>query len=403
MNYFKINPIYTIIDIGTTKIIVIIAEIINNEISILGIGISCSHGLEKGMVVDIEKTSQSIKKALDEAIFQAHIIPEYITIGISGNHIKSYFSQGMIAISAQGITEQTIEQVLLSSQSIVLPDDEKIIHSIPISFIIDGYNIVKNPLGMHGIRLEINTHIITANKNAIEDIIESCKRLGLKIKDIVLEPIASAEAILNEEEKTFGSLLIDIGGGTSDVALYKNNSLELIEIISIGGVLFTNDISICLNCNQKNAEEIKKKYGLCHINNDNYEDVTVKSFDMETQINTTSSLIHNILYARSEELILQIISLINNYNYNYHLPSGIILTGGGSLLKGLPEMLSKYTGIRCRIGYPLLANNQYPILKNPIFATAYGLLLYERQHDDRFFKNENSLFHKFKNWIEKFI
>ncbi len=403
MNYFKINPVYTIIDIGTTKIIVIIAEKINTELSILGIGISESHGLEKGMVVDIDKTSNSIKKALDEAIFQAHIIPEYITIGISGNHIKSYFSQGMIAITPQGINEDTIEQALLSSQSIVLPDDEKIIHSIPISFIIDGYNIVKNPIGMHGIRLEINTHIITANKNAIEDLIECCKKLGLKIKDIVLEPIASAEAILNEQEKTFGSLLIDIGGGTSDVALYKNNSLELIEIISIGGVLFTNDIAICLNCNVSEAEEIKKKYGLFHLQNNSYEDIKIKSLDMETEILISSLLIHNIIYARCEELIFEIIKLINNLNYTYHIPSGIILTGGGSLLKGFPEMISKYTGIKCRIGNPLLKNIQLKILKNPIFATSYGLLLYEIQNDKRFIKNTNSIFHKFKTWIHKFI
>jgi cell division protein FtsA len=403
MNYFKINPVYSVIDIGTTKIIVIIAEQINNELSILGIGISPSHGLEKGMVTDIKKTTESIKKALEEAIFQAHIIPEYVTIGISGNHIKSYFSQGMIAISSEGINEQTIEQVLASSQSIVLPDDEKIIHSIPVSFVIDGYNIVKNPLGMHGIRLEINSHIITANKNAIEDLIECCKKLGLKIKDVVLEPIASAEAILNEQEKAFGSLLIDIGGGTSDVALYKNNSLELTSIISIGGVLLTNDISICLNCNKDDAEEIKKKYGLLHLYDNNYENIKIKSFDMETEISTSSLLIHDILYARCEELIFEIIKLINQYNYNYYIPSGIILTGGGSLLKGLPDMISKYTGIKCRIGYPLLKNNQYSLLKNPIFATAYGLLLYEIEHDNRFLKNTNSIFHKFKNWINKFI
>lgn len=403
MNYFKINPIYTIIDIGTTKIIVIIAEQINHEISILGIGMSQSNGLEKGMVIDIKKTTDSIKKALDEAIFQAHIIPEYVTIGISGNHIKSYFSQGMIAIPTQAINEETIEQALLSSQSIVLPDDEKIIHSVPISFVIDGFNIVKNPLGMHGIRLEINTHIITANKNAIEDLIECCKKLGLKIKDIVLEPIASAEAILNEQEKSFGSLLIDIGGGTSDIALYKNNSLELVEIISIGGVLFTNDISICLNCNKEDAEELKKKYGLSTLQNDHYEDIKIKSFDLETDITTSSLLIHNILHARCEELIFEIIKIVNQYNYNYYIPSGIILTGGGSLLKGLPEMISKYTGIRCRVGYPLLKNYQYTLLKNPIFATAYGLLLYETKNDNRFLKNENSIFYKFKSWIGKFI
>jgi cell division protein FtsA len=401
MNYFKINPVYTVIDIGTTKIIVIIGEKIGDTISILGVGISDSFGLEKGIVVNIEKTTHSIKKAFDEAVFQANLIPEVVTVGISGSHIKSYVSHGMVAITAEGITETTINEALFSSQSIVLPDDEKIIHAIPNYFIIDGYSMIKNPLGMHGVRLEINTHIITANKNAIEDIIECCNKLGLKIKDVVLEPIASAEAVLNEQEKTFGSLLIDIGGGTSDVALYKNNSLELIEIISIGGVLLTNDIAICLNCNKEDAEEIKKKYGLLSLKH-NTEEIIIKSFDMETELTISPELVHDILHARCEELIFEIIKIINKYYYAYHIPSGIILTGGGGLLKGLPEMISKYTGIKCRLGMPLIQNNEYKIFKNPIFATSYGLLLYEIVNDKRFLNN-NSLFSKFKTWINKFI
>ena len=175
MKYFNINPLYTVIDIGTTKIIVIIAEKINNQLSLLGIGISHSHGLEKGVVVDIQKTTESVKKALEEAIFQAHVKPESVIIGISGHHIHSYFSLGMIPIGKEGVTQKIIDEALLAAQSIILPDDEKIIHSIPVSYIIDGTCMVKNPFGMHGLRLEVNSHIITANKNAIEDLISDRK------------------------------------------------------------------------------------------------------------------------------------------------------------------------------------------------------------------------------------
>lgn len=401
MKYFNMNPLYTIIDIGTTKIIVIIAEKINESISILGIGIAPSYGLEKGMVTDITKTIESLQKALEEAVFQSHIKPEFVIIGISGSHIKSYFSLGMVPIGKDGINQNTIDEALRGAQSIILPDDEKIIHSIPISYIIDGTCIVKNPLGMHGVRLEVNTHLITAKKNAIEDLILCCQSIGLKVKDIVLEPIASAEAILNQEEKTFGSLIIDIGGGTSDVALYKNNSLEFVEIFPIGGVLFTNDLTICLHAKKNDAEEIKKKYGLIKDNENNC--VAIMSLDMKTENIIPIEFINNILHARAEELIMHLIAILNSYNHLYDIPSGIILTGGGGLLKGLPEMISKYTGIACRVGIPLVDNENYNILKNPMYATAYGLLLYQIKYDNRFLYNQNSLLNKLKKWMHKYI
>lgn len=403
MNYFKINPIYTIIDIGTTKIFVIIAEKINDQINILGIGSSFSFGLEKGVVTNISSTASSIKKAIEEAQVHAQTKVESVIVGISGSHIKSYFSEGMVSITNQSISEKTIQEVLLASQTIVLPDDEKIIHAMPLSYIIDGHHVVKNPLKMHGFRLEVNTHLITANKHAIEDIIECCKKCGLKVKDVILEPIASAEAILNDQEKEFGSLLIDIGGGTSDVALYRNNSLEYTQIINIAGVLFTNDLAICLNINKNEAEEIKKKYGLNHMHNDVVEYFTVKSTDMETDLNISSLLVHSILYARAEELIFKLIEILDRYNHSYQIPSGIILTGGGALLKGLPEMISKYTGINCRIGYPLLKDNTYKIIKQPNYATAYGLLLYSIKNDTRFQQSSESVMHKFRSWISNLL
>lgn len=400
MKYFRINPIYTIIDIGTTKIVFIIAEKNpSQEITILGIGFSPSYGLEKGMVSDIQKTSASIKQAMEEAIHQAGIEPEYVTIGISGNHIKSYFSEGMVSIGSEAITEQIIKEALSASRSIVLPEDEKIIHVIPLSYVIDGYENIKNPLGRHGIRLEVITHIITANKNAIEDLISACKSLGLKIQDIVLEPIASSEAILNEEEKWFGSLVIDIGGGTSDIAFYQKNTIKFIEIIDIAGALFTNDLSICLHCSKNDAEKLKKEFGLLKKNDNQNEPIKIISLDGESENFIDSTIVNNILSARAEELISQIEKVIQQFNFSYDIPSGIILTGGGSLLKGLPNIFSKYTGLKCRIGIPLISN-QYPLLQNPTYATACGLLEYAINSDLRFNKSEeSSLINKFKKFI----
>jgi cell division protein FtsA len=402
MKYFNMNPIYTVIDIGTTKIIVLIGELANSHIKILGIGEAESHGLAKGIVVDIESTTESIKTALNEATIQACVQPESVFIGISGNHIKSYFSLGMTSIERDGITQKTIAEAIAASQSIILPEDEKIIHTIPLQYIIDNNCIVKNPLGMHGMRLEINSHIITANKNAIADLISCCNRLGLKVKDIILEPIASAEGILNPEEKNLGALIVDIGGGTSDVALYKNNTIEYVEIIPIAGVLFTNDLAICLQAQRDDAESIKKMFGLIKPNDQ--ESIIIKDIDMLNDRSINISIINNILHARSEELINYLEHIIKKYHAYYHIPAGIILTGGGALLKGLDTMVTKYTGIHCRIGIPRIENTVYESLNSPVYATAYGLLKYTISNDQRFkYKinhNTKSLIGKFKKWIE---
>jgi cell division protein FtsA len=404
MKYFRMNPIYSIIDIGTTKIIFIIAEKNTaEEIIILGIGSSPSHGLEKGMVSDIKKTTQSIQLAMEEAIAQAGIEPEYVTIGISGHHIKSYFSEGMVSINSEGITEKTVREAIAASQSIVLPEDEKIIHAIPISYLIDGYDNIKNPIGRHGVRLEVITHIITANKNAIEDLVSCCKKIGLKIKDITLEPIASSEAVLNEEEKWFGALVIDIGGGTSDIAFYQKNTIKSIQILDIAGVLFTNDLSICLNCSKNDAEKLKKEYGISKKNNHQNKNISITSLDGKNENHIDPLLIGDILFARAEELILEVSKVIKQFDFSYEIPSGIILTGGGSLLKGLPEMFSKYTAMRCRIGIPLIGE-KYSLLQSPTYSTACGLLHYAITNDLRFTKEkEHSFTHKFKKFIHFLI
>lgn len=404
MNYFSINPIYTILDIGTTKIFAIIAEKTPNEIKILGIGEAQSYGLEKGVVKDISLTANSIKEAIEDAQLRAQVFVESVSVGISGSHIKSYFSQGMSSIGQSGITEKIIYEATLAAQSISLPDDEKIIHTVPINYTIDGIHHIKNPLNMHGFRLEVTTHIMTANKHAIANITEACKQAQLKITELVLEPIASAEAVLNHEEQEIGTLLVDIGGGTSDIALYKNGNLEYVHILNIAGTTFTKDLSICLNIGKEQAEIIKKKYGI--INDKEEEEIFATALDGTTELCFSKILPQQILSARAEELIFYLANILENHKDRYCIPGGIVLTGGGALLKGLPEMVSRYTGIRCRVGIPHISQEQkYDVIKHPSFATAYGLLLYRIGQDKRFNKQEfnNTFIQKFKNFVNKFI
>jgi len=408
MSYFGLENIYAVIDIGTTKICVIISKVLEcGKVEILGIGISPSEGLSKGMVVDVSLASNSINKAFNEAKQICNFEIENVTIGISGNHIKSYYSQGMASVKHGLIRQETIDEALNASKAISLPFDKEVLHVLPISYIIDGMTEVRNPLGMHGMRLEVTSHIITANLNAINDLIFCCSSIGLKVDNIVLEPIASAYAILNEQEKEFGALLVDIGGGTSDVAFYQKGALNYTEIILIAGKTFTNDLSICLRTSYNEAERIKKDYGI-NFDTLNNDFISILSIDEKSNIEIPASFITDILYARANELAEIINEGTSKYNKIYNLPSGIVLTGGGALLKGLPEVINSITGIPTRIGIPVIESSYKGDLENPSFATAYGLLLYaienEKNKDELIRESAiNKMFWKMKSWINKII
>lgn len=406
MKYFTLNNIYTAIDIGTTKICVIIAEkTLNNNFNILGIGMAPSSGLSKGIITNVPKTVESIKTALNEAKIMASFEPESAYIGISGSHIKSYYSQGMAPIKHGIIKQETIDESLSAAKSISIADDQEILHVMPLSYIIDGMTNVKSPLGMHGMRLEVTSHIITANINAMSDLINCCSLAGIKTKDIILEPIASAFSILNEEEKDLGALLIDIGGGTTDVAFYKKNSLNYTEIISIAGKTFTNDLVLCLRTSHNEAEELKKNSNVFFINE--FDDIiSLKSIDGISNIEVSVNFVNEILRARAEELINIINSGMQADKCIYDIPSGIVLTGGGSLLNGLRDLTNIITGIPTRIGIPNINSSFKGQLEHPSFATSYGLLLYAINNN----KNSNQsikdslfsqLFWKMRSFIDK--
>jgi cell division protein FtsA len=408
VSYFKLNTIYTVIDIGTTKICTIIAQKNSeNGFEILGIGISNSEGLSGGMVNDIDKTVKSIKKSMQEAQTMANFEPDSAYIGISGSHIKSYFSHAMVPIKTGIIRQETIEEAILSCKSIVLQDDQEILHIVPVNYMVDSISNIQNPLGMHGVRLEIVSHIITANTNAMQDLVYCCSLAGIKVQNIVLEPIASGNAILNENEKELGALLVDIGGGTSDLALYKKGNLNYTEIFPVAGRVFTNDLAVCLRISYSEAERIKKEFGI--FDNDEFNNkIIIKNIDGINISEIEKSLINDILYARAIELINDISNVIKLNGSIYSIPSGIILTGGGALLKGLKEITEKTVGIPVRIGVPNINFSYKGELEHPSYATAYGLLIYAIE-EDKIKSNlaegsiASKLFWKVRSWVNKFF
>jgi len=386
MSYFNLNTIYTAIDIGTTKICTIIAQCDDNGIDILGIGITPSDGLQSGIIVDMNKAITSIKNSLDEAKLMASFESESAYVGISGHHIRSHFSLGMTAIKNGIVYQDDIDDALLSARSIPLQEDEKIIHLVPTKYIIDGVTHLNNPLLMHGMRLEVVGHLITAHINSVKNIFHSCSMAGISVKEVVLEPIASSCSILNEQEKKLGSLLVDIGGGTSDVALYHDNALLYTEIIPIAGNIFTNDLSICLRVDKNEGERIKKICGMVSEENTPQSLIaTLIDGNSDTEIRT--SIIQEILLSRGEELGRSILSIIQKHKDTHRLPAGIILTGGGALLRGLPELFNQLTNLPVRIGVPSIKGVHNQILGLPNYATALGLILYGNSEDKNKGKN----------------
>lgn len=406
MKYFSLSNIHTIIDIGTTKICVIIAQQTpENTIDILGIGITNSQGLSKGVVVDVPRAAESIKIAIQEAQSMASVDIDSAFIGISGSHIKSYYSQGMVSIKNSLIQRETIDEALHASRAIILPEDHHILHVVPMGYIIDGVHNVQNPLGMHGMRLEVMSHIITANINSVHDLIHCCKIAGIKTQEIVLEPIASGHAILNDSEKQLGALLVDIGGGTADVALYQKGALHFTEILPIAGTVFTNDLAVCLRTSISEAERLKKQYGImCKENHQCFENICIESLDGFQKNEIPHALVHDILYARSSEFITLLHETILRYQSIYNLPSGIVLTGGGSLLAGLPELTTSLTNFPTRIGSPSITTTYKGPLEHPSYATSYGLMVYAFDkyiNKNLHQKQHGTIFTKMASWFNE--
>ncbi len=370
------------LDIGTTKICAIVGEANSeNGVDVRGVGISPSHGLRKGIVVDIEKTVNSISTALQKAENMSGIQISQAFVGLAGTHISSLNSKGVVAISGKDhvITHADRDRVLEAARVVVIPPEREIIHVIPREFIVDGQGGVTEPVGMAALRLEVETHIVTGAVTSIQNVVQCVHLAGIEVEEIVLESVASSKAVLGEEEKELGVVLVDIGGGTTDVAIFINGSIWHTHVLPVGGNHITNDIAIGLRIPILQAEQIKKEHG-CALSDlvSDLDMLEVRSIGQKPKPIPRQKLAE-IIEPRMREILLLVKEEITRSGQSHLLPGGVVLTGGGSQFEGLPELASQVLNLPVRIGYPRHITGLVDIIDSPLYATAVGLLLYGKE------------------------
>jgi len=397
------------LDIGTKKIAAIIGEITEEKkVEIIGIGTAESRGLRKGIVVNLDSTVDAIKKAQEEAELMAGVEIDAAFIGISGAHIKSFNSRGVIAVSGKNreISREDIKRVIEQSKAVSIPPDREIIHIIPQEFVVDDQDGIKDPLGMSGIKLEVNVHIITGAITSVQNLRTCVARAGIEIEQVVLNQIATSSSILTHDEMELGVGLIDIGGGTTEVAIFERGSLWYTSVIPIGGDNFTNDIAVGLRTPIPDAEKIKKKFGcVSHPLVDEQETIEVPTVGRGKKPRVLSrQLLADIIYPRAEEIFRLVDNDIKRMGYEKSLNSGIVITGGTALLDGLEEVAEEIFDLPVRRGDPSGAGGLVDRVGTPDFATTVGLIqygynLYRERGLPR--DRKKGFWSKFKDWLKE--
>ncbi len=366
------------LDIGTTKICAIVGNLNDDGgLDIVGIGTSVSQGMRKGVVINIESTVGAIKKALQEAELMAGCEIKSVFAGIAGGHIKGMNSQGVIAIKNREVNNDDIRRVIDAAKAVAIPMDREVIHILPQEFIIDDQDGIKEPLGMNGVRLEAKVHIVTGAVASAQNIIKSCNRAGVDVADIVLEQLASAEAVLSPDEKDLGVALLDIGGGTTDIAIFVDGAIKHTAVLSLGGNHLTNDIAVGLRTPTAEAEKIKRKYGCCltsMVGKD--ETIEVPSVGGREPRILSRQLLAEILEPRVEEIFTLVNREIVKSGFEDVIASGVVLTGGTSILPGMPELAEQIFNLPVRRGVPLEIGGLTDVVNSPVYATGVGLVKY---------------------------
>lgn len=365
------------LDVGTTKVCTIVGiQNPGNELEIIGIGTHPSHGLKKGSVVNIDKTVKSIQNSLEEAKLMAGVDIARSTIGIAGSHIYSFNSSGVVAVKGKEITQDDVDRVLEAAKAVVMPSDREIIHVIPQEFRVDNTSGIKNPIGMCGTRLEAHVHIVTGSISLIQNLVKCVEQTGIAVDHVTLQPIASSESVLSAEEKEMGTLLVDIGGGTTDLAFWKDGSLIHTQVIPVGGNHFTNDLAVALKIPHAEAERIKINHGSVLAEQVNQSaHITVQGITGTKPREVQLSFIAKVLGARAEELFDLIRKTLNEKQLNGDITGGIVITGGGALIKGMPELGEYLLERPLKLGYPMAFGGMTNVMQNPKFSTVLGLLL----------------------------
>lgn len=369
------------LDIGTTKVCAVVASINElQQINILGVGRAASDGLNRGVVVNIDRTVNAIRTAIEQAQLHAGIDVRSVNVGIAGDHIRSLRSKGVITINNRDneITAKDVERLLEDCQRIMLPTDQQIIHVIPQEFIVDGQDGISDPVGMSGMRMEAEVHIITGLVSAAKNIYRCVEKAGYEVADVILEPLASSYAVLDDEEKEAGVVLVDIGGGTTDMAVFQENTIRHTAVIAIAGQKVTDDIRIGLSVLEDQAVKLKHEHGIAFADMiEEDEVITVPGIAGRPPKEIKKSILAQIIQARVEE-ILEIVAIeIKRSGYADALSAGIVFTGGGSLIKGICPLANEVLGMDAKVGYPRgLTGGLVNEVNNPIYATGVGLVLH---------------------------
>jgi len=365
------------LDIGTSKVVALVAELTpDGNFDVIGVGQTASKGLKKGVVVNIEATVLSIQKALEEAEVMADRRIVQVFTGIAGNHIVSFNSSGMVAIRDKEVGPSDVERVLETAKAINIPTDQQILHILVQEFIIDGQEDVREPIGMSGLRLEVQVHIVTGAVSAAQNIVKCVRRCGLEVNDLILQPLASSLAVLTEDEKELGVALIDIGGGTTDIAIYCQGSIRHTAVIPIAGDQITNDIAMALRTPTLEAEDLKIQYGIARqeMADPNIMIEVAGVGDREPRPMSKQALAA-VIEPRVEELFILVRDVMRESGYEELVASGIVLTGGSALMPGMVELAEQVFLRPARIGVPEYRGHLYEVLRSPRFSTSIGLLL----------------------------
>jgi cell division protein FtsA len=393
------------LDIGTSKVAAIVGEYTyGGELEIIGIGTAPSRGLKKGVVVNLESTVHSIQRAVEEAELMAGCQIRSVYAGIAGSHIRSLNSHGIVAIKDKEVRQYDIDRVIDSARAVAIPADQKILHILPQEFVIDQQDGIKEPIGMSGIRLEAKVHMVTGSVSAAQNIVKCIRRCGLEVEDIVLEQLASCTSVLTEDEKDLGVCLIDIGGGTTDIAIFSKGAIKHTAVIPIAGDQVTNDIAVALRTPTKNAEYIKCKYAcaLIQLANDD-EVIEVPSIGERSSRKISAHSLSEIIEPRYEELMLLVQAELRRSGFEDLIAAGIVLTGGSSKVMGLTELAEEIFRIPVRIGFPQHVAGLTDVVQNPIYSTGVGLLLYGREHHSGLStgrEDSPGLFSVIKHWFQ---
>ena len=394
------------LDIGTSKIVAIVGEVnLQGEIEIIGIGTHPSKGLKKGVVVNIESTVQSIQRAVEEAELMAGCQIHSVYAGIAGSHVKSINSHGIVAIKDREVCLADVERVIDAAKAVAIPADQKILHILPQEFTIDGQEGIREPIGMSGVRLEAKVHLITGAGSAAQNIIKCVRRCGLEVDDIILEQLASSYSVLTEDEKELGVCLVDIGGGTTDIAIFIDGAIQHTAVIPIAGDQVTNDIAVALRTPTQHADEIKIKYAcaLRQLANPD-ETIEVPSVGERPPRKLSRLTLVDVVEPRYSELMDFVLAEVRRHGYEDRIAAGIVLTGGSAKMEGVVDLAEEIFNMPVRLGVPQHVSGLVDVVRNPIHATGVGLLLFgnANQVEQKEFMHEsrkNAIWQRMRDWF----